>query len=149
MLDVKDLTAAEVVPSLASPEDFAKAGVDRQAFLNDLTFTPVLNASGKSILRVTSSKPLSEPMVKFLVQVMWPNGRLLRDYSVLLDPSKFSPQTAEAAAQPHRLRPSPRPSPVRPNRPNTPPRRAIPCGKSPRRRAMAVRSSKPCWPSRR
>ena len=100
LLDVKDLSAAEVVPSLASPEDFAKAGVDRQAFLNDLTFTPVLNASGKSILRVTSSKPLSEPMVKFLVQVMWPNGRLLRDYSVLLDPSKFSPQTAEAAAQP-------------------------------------------------
>ncbi|HGM5554409.1 TPA: FimV/HubP family polar landmark protein [Pseudomonas putida] len=100
LLDVKDLTAAEVVPSLASPEDFAKAGVDRQAFLNDLTFTPVLNASGKSVLRVTSSKPLSEPMVKFLVQVMWPNGRLLRDYSVLLDPSKFSPQTADAAAQP-------------------------------------------------
>jgi len=100
LLDVKELAAAEVVPSLASPEDFAKAGVDRQAFLNDLTFTPVLNPSGKSILRVTSSKPLSEPMVKFLVQVMWPNGRLLRDYSVLLDPSKFSPQTAEAAAQP-------------------------------------------------
>ncbi|WP_435035923.1 FimV/HubP family polar landmark protein [Pseudomonas neuropathica] len=100
LLDVKDLTAAEVVPSLASPEDFAKAGVDRQAFLNDLTFTPVLNASGKSVLRVTSSQPLSEPMVKFLVQVMWPNGRLLRDYSVLLDPSKFSPQTADAAAQP-------------------------------------------------
>jgi pilus assembly protein FimV len=99
LLDVKELTAAEVVPSLASPEDFAKAGVDRQAFLNDLTFTPVLNASGKSILRVTSSKPLTEPMVKFLVQVMWPNGRLLRDYSVLLDPSKFSPQTADAAAQ--------------------------------------------------
>lgn len=88
------------MPSLASADDFAKAaGVDRQAFLNDLTFTPVLNANGKSILRVTSSQPLSEPMVKFLVQVMWPNGRLLRDYSVLLDPSKFSPQTAEAAGQ--------------------------------------------------
>ncbi|WP_223511454.1 FimV/HubP family polar landmark protein [Pseudomonas sp. GL-B-19] len=100
LLDVKDLTVAEVVPSLASPEDFAAAGVDRQAFLNDLTFTPVLNASGRSILRVTSSKPLSEPMVKFLVQVMWPNGRLLRDYSVLLDPSKFSPQTVDAATQP-------------------------------------------------
>ncbi|MCK1792276.1 FimV/HubP family polar landmark protein [Pseudomonas violetae] len=100
LLDIKELTAAEVLPSLASAEDFAKAGVDRQAFLNDLSFTPVLNPGGKSILRVTSSKPLSEPMVKFLVQVMWPNGRLLRDYSVLLDPSKFSPQTADAAAQP-------------------------------------------------
>ncbi|MFW0756794.1 FimV/HubP family polar landmark protein [Pseudomonas sp. H11T01] len=100
LLDVKDLTAGEVVPSLASPEEFAKAGVDRQAFLKDLTFITVLNPSGKSVLRVMSSKPLSEPMVKFLVQVMWPNGRLLRDYSVLLDPSKFSPQTADAAAQP-------------------------------------------------
>ncbi|WP_339500116.1 FimV/HubP family polar landmark protein [Pseudomonas silesiensis] len=100
LLDVKELTASDVVPSLASPEDFAKAGVDRQAFLDDLSFTPVLNPGGKSILRVTSSKPLSEPMVKFLVQVMWPNGRLLRDYSVLLDPSRFSPQTADAAAQP-------------------------------------------------
>ncbi|WP_338922454.1 FimV/HubP family polar landmark protein [Pseudomonas silesiensis] len=100
LLDVKELTASDVVPSLASPEDFAKAGVDRQAFLNDLSFTPVLNPNGKSVLRVTSSQPLSEPMVKFLVQVMWPNGRLLRDYSVLLDPSKFSPQTADAAAQP-------------------------------------------------
>ncbi|WP_335944492.1 FimV/HubP family polar landmark protein [Pseudomonas sp. G166] len=97
LLDVQQLTAAEVVPSLASPDDFAKAGIDRQAFLNDLTFTPVINASGKSVLRVTSSQPLSEPMVKFLVQVMWPNGRLLRDYSVLLDPSKFSPQAADAA----------------------------------------------------
>lgn len=97
LLDIKDLTAAEVVPSLAPAEEFAKAGVDRQAFLNDLSFTPVLNPGGKSVLRVTSSQPLSEPMVKFLVQVMWPNGRLLRDYSVLLDPSKFSPQTAAAA----------------------------------------------------
>ena len=100
LLDVKDLTAAEVVPSLASPQDFSKAGVDRQAFLDELRFTTVLNPGGKSVLRVTSSKPLTEPMVKFLVQVMWPNGRLLRDYSVLLDPSKFSPQAADAAAQP-------------------------------------------------
>ncbi|MCQ6260118.1 FimV/HubP family polar landmark protein [Pseudomonas sp. Q11] len=97
LLDVQQLTAAEVVPSLASPEEFAKAGIDRQAFLNDLTFTPVINANGKSVLRVTSSQPLSEPMVKFLVQVMWPNGRLLRDYSMLIDPSKFSPQAADAA----------------------------------------------------
>ena len=98
LLDVKDLTAAEVVPSLAPAEEFSKAGVQRPAFLDDLRFTPVINPEGKSVLRVTSSQPLSEPFVKFLVQVMWPNGRLLRDYSVLLDPAKFSPQTAAAAA---------------------------------------------------
>ncbi|QVM92972.1 LysM peptidoglycan-binding domain-containing protein [Pseudomonas entomophila] len=85
LLDVRDLTAAEMAPSLASPEDFAKAGVPLPAYLEDLTFTPVLTPNGKSVLRVTSSKPLPEPVVKFLVQVMWPQGRLLRDYSVLLD----------------------------------------------------------------
>ena len=98
LLDIKDLTAAEVVPSLAPPEEFTKAGVQRPAFLNDLRFTSVINPEGKSVLRVTSTQPLSEPFVKFLVQVMWPNGRLLRDYSVLLDPAKFSPQTAAAAS---------------------------------------------------
>jgi len=92
------LSAAQVVPSLATTADFAQAGVARQAFLNDLTFTPVLNANGKSVLRITSSKPVREPFVKFLVQVLWPNGRLLREYSLLLDPPKFSPEAAAAAA---------------------------------------------------
>lgn len=98
LLDVRDLSTADVKPSLAPAEEFAKAGVERQPFLNDLTFTPVINPAGKSVLKITSSQPLPEPMVKFLVQVMWPQGRLLRDYSVLLDASKFSPETAQAAS---------------------------------------------------
>lgn len=98
LLDVKDLTAAQVVPSLAPDQEFSKAGVPRPAFLDDLRFTPIINADGKSVLRVTSSQPLSEPFVNFLVQVMWPNGRLMRDYSVLLDPAQFSPQAAAASA---------------------------------------------------
>ena len=97
LLDVKDLTAAQVVPSLAPEQEFSKAGVPRPTFLDDLRFTPIINADGKSVLRVTSSQPLSEPFVNFLVQVMWPNGRLMRDYSVLLDPAQFSPQAAAAA----------------------------------------------------
>ncbi|MFD2641020.1 FimV/HubP family polar landmark protein [Pseudomonas japonica] len=98
LLDVRDLSPADLKPSLAPAEEFAKAGVERPPFLNDLTFTPVINPAGKSVLKVTSSQALPEPMVKFLVQVMWPQGRLLRDYSVLLDASKFSPETAQAAS---------------------------------------------------
>lgn len=100
LTEAQGLNAAQVVPSLATTADFAQAGVTRQAFLNDLTFTPVINASGKSVLRITSSKPVREPYVKFLVQVLWPNGRLLREYSLLLDPPKFSPEAAAAAAAP-------------------------------------------------
>ncbi|NWB89968.1 FimV/HubP family polar landmark protein [Pseudomonas agarici] len=89
--DVGGLSASDIVPSLASPQAFSDAGVNRQDFLNDLTFTPVLNPAGRSVVRVTSSKPLSEAYVRFLVQVQWPSGRLMRDYSVLLDPSKYAP----------------------------------------------------------
>ena len=101
LLDVGGLTASEITPSLASSQAFVDAGVDRQAFLNDLTFTPVINPSGRSVVRVTSSKPLPDSYVRFLLQVQWPNGRLMRDYSVLLDPSKFdSPAPAPRLAAP-------------------------------------------------
>ncbi|MDY7561294.1 FimV/HubP family polar landmark protein [Pseudomonas sp. CCC3.2] len=98
LLDVRDVTVGQVVPSLATSADFAQAGVDRRGVLDDLTFTPVIDAGGKSILRITSTKPIRDPNMKFLVQVLWPNGRLLREYSVLLDPPKATPQAAAASA---------------------------------------------------
>uniref|UniRef100_UPI00035F1E09 type IV pilus assembly protein FimV n=1 Tax=Pseudomonas asplenii TaxID=53407 RepID=UPI00035F1E09 len=110
--DVGGLSASDIVPSLASPQAFSDAGVSRQDFLNDLTFTPVVNPNGRSVVRVTSSKPLSEAYVRFLVQVQWPQGRLMRDYSVLLDPSRYAP--AGEAAKPA----------VAPNAPVTAPTRA-------------------------
>jgi pilus assembly protein FimV len=107
LLDVGGLTASEITPSLASSQAFVDAGVDRQAFLNDLTFTPVINPSGRSVVRVTSSKPLPESYVRFLLQVQWPNGRLMRDYSVLLDPAKFDkPAPAPTAPAPRLAAPA-------------------------------------------
>ncbi|WP_439888981.1 FimV/HubP family polar landmark protein [Pseudomonas sp. MBLB4123] len=97
LLEVRDLASNEVLPSLAAPEEFTKAGVDRQYFLTDLKFTPILKPNGKSVIRVTSNKPVREPYLNFLVEVLWPNGRLLREYTLLLDPPLYSPQTAVAA----------------------------------------------------
>ncbi|HZX52912.1 MAG TPA: FimV/HubP family polar landmark protein [Pseudomonas sp.] len=98
LLEVRDLASGELLPNLASPEEFTRAGVDRQYFLTDLKFTPILKPNGKSVIRVTSSKPVREPYLNFLVEVLWPNGRLLREYTLLLDPPLYSPQTAAAAA---------------------------------------------------
>ncbi|MDH4656663.1 MULTISPECIES: FimV/HubP family polar landmark protein [unclassified Pseudomonas] len=98
LLEVRDLASAEVKPILASAEEFSKAGVDRQYFLQDLKFTPVVKPNGRSVIRVTSSKPVREPYLNFLVEVLWPNGRLLREYTLLLDPPLYSPQAAAAAA---------------------------------------------------
>ncbi|TFY94895.1 peptidoglycan-binding protein [Pseudomonas nabeulensis] len=105
LLDVGGLTASEITPSLASSQAFVDAGVDREAFLNDLTFTPVINPNGRSVVQVTSSKPLPDSYVRFLLQVQWPNGRLMRDYSVLLDPAKFE-QPAPTSAAPAASKPA-------------------------------------------
>lgn len=109
LLEVRDLAPNEVIPALASPEEFNKAGVDRQYFLTDLKFTPIIKANGKSVIRVTSNKPVREPYLNFLVEVLWPNGRLLREYTLLLDPPMYSPQTAAAAPRLPVAAPTPRP----------------------------------------
>lgn len=98
LLEVRDLATDELLSRLASPEEFSKAGVDHSFFLSDLTFTPVIRPDGKSVIRVSSSKPVREPYLNFLVEVLWPNGRLLREYTVLLDPPLYSPQSAAAIA---------------------------------------------------
>ena len=106
LLEVRDLTSVEIKTQLASPEEFSKAGVDRQFFLTGLKFTPVLNANGKNVIRVTSANPVKEPYLNFLVEVLWPNGRLLREYTVLLDPPLYSPQQVIYAPQPASVSPS-------------------------------------------
>ncbi|WP_053214379.1 FimV/HubP family polar landmark protein [Pseudomonas sp. Q12-87] len=85
LLDVAGLGEGDLSASLASPDDFSRAGVERLFFLNSLRFTPVLRGE-RSFIQVTSSKPVEEPFLNFLVQVSQPNGRVLREYTVLIDP---------------------------------------------------------------
>lgn len=149
LLEVRDLGSAEVKPGLAAAEEFSKAGIDRQYFLADLKFTPVLKPNGRSVIRVTSSKPVREPYLNFLVEVLWPNGRLLREYTLLLDPPLYSPQTAVAAAPKIPVAapaPAPRasvaPAPVRsapaaPSAPAAAPRPSTPAAPAPAAKAPA------------
>ncbi|MFA1027811.1 MULTISPECIES: FimV/HubP family polar landmark protein [Pseudomonas syringae group] len=86
LLETAGLSNEDVVARLASPEAFAKAGIERVFFLNDLRFTPVLRGD-RGVIRVVSSKPVTEPYLSFLVQLARPNGDLLHEYTLLLDPA--------------------------------------------------------------
>lgn len=77
---------------LASAETFQRFGLDRPQFLNSLNFS----VDGNRI-RVTSSVPVSEPFVSLLIEINWPQGRLLREYTMLLDPPSFA---RDGAVQP-------------------------------------------------
>jgi len=77
---------------LASRELFQRYGLDRPAYLDAMQFVVGRGQDGRNVLRVNSAEPISEPFVTFLVEVNWPRGRLLREYTVLLDPPVFAPR---------------------------------------------------------
>lgn len=97
LLSASPEEAESLIVKLASREEFSRAGLDRPFMLNDLIFKSV-EINGTPYIRVSSSSPIREPFLNFLVEIDWPNGRLLREYTVLLDPPVFMTQPASAAA---------------------------------------------------
>ncbi len=85
---------------LASADTFERYGLDRPAFLGDIRFEVVGKADGQVILSLSSSKPVAEPFVTMLLDVRWASGRLLREYTVLLDPPLFEANIVQSAATP-------------------------------------------------
>jgi pilus assembly protein FimV len=88
-----------LIVKLASRKEFQRAGLDRPYELNDLRFKSVVIDGAPHII-VTSSSPIREPFLNFLLEVDWPKGHLLREYTVLLDPPVFMTQSASSAAAP-------------------------------------------------
>lgn len=93
LIETAGLGPEDIVVKLASPEAFSKAGVERVFFLNDLRFTPVIRGNS-GYIQVSSNKAVVEPYLSFLVQLSRPNGDLVHEYTVLLDP----PTTPEGQA---------------------------------------------------
>lgn len=87
---------ANLTISLASSETFERYGIDRPFYLQDVEFNVISNANG-SIVQLRSPKPITEPFLTFLVEATWPSGRLLREYTVLLDPPTYAPPAAQQA----------------------------------------------------
>ena len=111
--------------SLASLEAHQRAGLTKAAVLANFKFTVEQAQSGNAVVRVTSTDPVREPYLEFLLQLDWPNGRLLRQYTVLIDPPVTMPATpavppapvAQAATRPATPAPvrQPRPPVARPS----------------------------------
>ncbi len=75
---------------LAPPDIFKQAGVNYPTALTDLRFKLERRANGKSILRLSSTRPVNDPFLDLLVELTWPSGRLVREYTFLLDPPEFA-----------------------------------------------------------
>ena len=135
--NIQGLDEGEILARLASADDFERVGVERFFFLTNLRFSVERRRDGGGVLRVTSREPIVEPFVNFVVEVRWPAGRMLREYTVLLDPPAYAEREAPAVATPQQQRPDDgsagrierrtgtevdlSPTPDTPSRPVTPP----------------------------
>lgn len=81
-----------ILPNLANPQDFENAGLDRPSFLNTVEFKVEIQ-TGKPIIRLTTKEPVKEPVVNLLVELNSAQGRMLKDYTVLLDPPELTKNT--------------------------------------------------------
>lgn len=92
---------------LASPATFDRVGLPRpQGLVSGLNFAVALSDDGRAVIRVTSAEPVQVAAVNFLVEVDWGQGRLVREYSALVD----APGALAAANQPIIEAPLPPPS---------------------------------------
>ncbi|MBB4756440.1 pilus assembly protein FimV [Xanthomonas campestris] len=83
--------------ALASATTFARVGLERpQGLVSNLQFQFAQDARGRAVIRVTSSQAVDQPAINFLIEVEWGQGRLVREYSALVD----APNTAAAIAGP-------------------------------------------------
>ena len=119
-VEVTSLSAQEsqsLAARLASPEAFAQAGLQFSPALTGIRLA-IEPRDGRTFIRVTSPQPLNEPFVDLLIELSWNGGKLLREYTFLLDPPAVaspspstspspSPGASAPATPPAATRPAP------------------------------------------
>jgi pilus assembly protein FimV len=84
--------------TLASDQAFRDARVEFAPVLSSLRFAVEKKSDGKAVLKVTTNRPVNDPFVDMLVELSWASGRLVREYTMLLDPPGSAAQQTVAPA---------------------------------------------------
>ncbi|ACT47885.1 conserved hypothetical protein [Methylotenera mobilis JLW8] len=82
--ELSTLTAA-----IASEEAYNVQGITRLGIHSNIRVDVAKSDTGAPILRIRSNTPINDPYLDMLIQVDWASGRLLREYTLLLDPPEY------------------------------------------------------------
>ena len=117
-IDVTSLApdeASSLQLRVASPDAYRAAGVDYNSVLPATRVQLMKRPDGRSYLRVTSDRAVLEPFVDVILEMNWASGRLVREYTLLLDPPS-TPRNLAAAPAPAQVAPvisaAPAPAPA-------------------------------------
>jgi pilus assembly protein FimV len=84
---------------LATSESFQQAGIEINPVLNGARIT-IEHRDQRPYLRITTRDPVNEPFLDLLIELQWPSGRLVREYTFLLDPPEYRSREQAIAAAP-------------------------------------------------
>ncbi|MBL1277563.1 MAG: FimV family protein [Ectothiorhodospiraceae bacterium] len=105
-----------LVVKLGSTEDFQRVGADRAFFLTKINFEIIKRKNGTAYVQLTTVQTVTEPFLDFVVEARWPRGRILREFTVLVDPPVLSdeaPAPIQQSAAMQQMAPASRAAPAR------------------------------------
>ncbi len=98
LLQLGDVRPEQIRVQMADESDFARFSIDRESFLDAIQFD-VLSRGNDAVVRLRTVDAVREPYLSFVLETRWPSGRLLSEYTVLLDLPAFAPAGAAAPVQ--------------------------------------------------
>lgn len=99
--EISSLTAR-----IAPAETYTEQGIDRAAMLSALKVELGKQSNGTPVIKLTSAQPVNDPFLDMLIEMEWSSGRLLREYTALLDPPGYGDQKSAAAPAPQDTKPA-------------------------------------------
>lgn len=102
-IDLPQITPAEadsLRATTASPEVFRAQGMEFTPAVNNLQIQLQRRADGTAVLRLTSDRPVNEPFLDFVLDANWGSGRIVRSYTMLLDPPSLRRPSPSVTASP-------------------------------------------------
>jgi pilus assembly protein FimV len=102
-IDIPEINADEAAslkPSIALPAAFRAAGLEYNPALAGVQISLQRRADGRAYIRLVSDRVVSEPFVDLILQASWASGRIVRDYTILLDPPALRARTPAAPTAP-------------------------------------------------
>jgi pilus assembly protein FimV len=115
-IDIPEINADEassLKPSIALPAAFRAAGLEYNPALAGVQISLQRRADGRAYIRLVSDRVVSEPFVDLILQASWASGRIVRDYTILLDPPALRARTPAAPTAPQVAATSPVTPPAR------------------------------------
>src|SRR3569832_1777116 len=97
LVDVPPEEMQSLKAQIASRETFTRYGLEWPVFLSSVQVKTQKSADGRQVIKLKSQDTITEPFITLLVEVNWARGRLVREYTMLLDPPVYTPGQSPAS----------------------------------------------------